>query len=460
MLAPTGRAVGLSIRGRCLLAGGVATAVCAVILDERDLLRVGAFVALLPVCALLLVVHTRHAVRAERTLTPARLALPGPDPDLTRPDLNGTDLNGTVTGELRLRGGPLLGVLRLSDTVPDAAGPAADAPPRFVVQRVPRGSGLRLRYPLRPVLRGVHRIGPLLGRVTDPLGLAECSRELIDADRLVVLPPVVALHGLPGALGAGEGTAGAALAHQGKGASDVVVRPYRHGDELRRVHWRSTARHDELMVRLEERPWRGGTTVLLDRRDAAHRGRGVGSSLEFAVGLAASICVHLIATLHREHGDPVTLVTEDGVELTGPGAAGGQDVLLDALAALRPSAGRDLAGPQLHPNTDLIAVLGALGPGDLEGLLARRPTGGHAVLLDATAWDAASRDAAGRGSGGRGSGSRGSVRAPDRAPNIVAEHASALRRAGWRVAIIGPEATPESVWTDLLHASADHRASH
>ncbi len=40
-----GRLSGLTTRGRCLLAGGVATAVCAVVLDERDLLRIGAFVA-------------------------------------------------------------------------------------------------------------------------------------------------------------------------------------------------------------------------------------------------------------------------------------------------------------------------------------------------------------------------------------------------------------------------------
>jgi uncharacterized protein (DUF58 family) len=450
MRAPTGRAVGLTTRGRCLLAGGAATAVCAVILDERDLLRVGAFVALLPVLALLLVVHTRRAVRAERTLRPARLAV-----------------DGAVTGELRLRGGALLGVLRLADTVPDAAGPAADAPPRFVVQRVPRGSGLRLRYALRPVLRGVHRIGPLRGQVTDPLGLAEFSRELVEAHRLVVLPRVVPLHGLPSAFGAGEGTSGAALAHQGKGISDVVVRPYRHGDELRRVHWRSTARHDELMVRLEERPWRGGTTVLLDRRDAAHRGHGASSSLEFAVSLAASICVHLIDTLHRQHGDPVTLVTEDGAELTGPGAAGGRDTLLDALAALRPSAQRDLAGPQLHPSTDLFAVLGALGPGDLEGLLARRSTGGHAVLVDpagwdAAGWDAARSDAGGSGTGhrdgaGRGPAGRDPAAAPERTPDTVAGQAAALRRAGWRVAIIRAGATPETVWADLLYATASDR---
>ena len=89
------------------------------------------------------------------------------------------------------------------------------------------------------------------------------------------------------------------------GEDDAVVRPYRHGDDLRKVHWRSTARRDELMVRVEERPWRGGTTVLLDHRLVAHRGSGPGASLEWAVSLAASICLHL----HR-YGHQVRLVGE------------------------------------------------------------------------------------------------------------------------------------------------------
>ncbi len=414
MRSLAGRTLGLSTRGRCLVAGGAATALCAVVLDERDLLRVGIFVLTLPLLALALLSLSRRRVRAERTLSAARITVDHP-----------------VTVEVRCRGGGLPGVLRLADNVPDAAGPAADTPPRFVVHRLPRRAGATMHYPLRPMLRGVHRIGPLLGRATDPLGLAEFSRELAAADRLLVLPRVAPLRGLPTSFGAGEGASGAALAYQGKGASDVLVRPYRYGDELRRVHWRSTARHDELMVRLEERPWRGGTTVVLDRRDSAHRGRGAGSSLEFAVSLTASICVHLIG-----RGAPVSLVTEDGVELSGPGAAGGVEALLDALAAVRPSARRDLAAPRLSPNTDLIAVLGAPGPGDLDALLAHQATGGLAVLLDTPGWDPAARPPTGHGPG----------------PGV--DHALTLRRSGWRVAVAGTGSTAATVWDELIRAAS------
>ncbi|GAA5119428.1 DUF58 domain-containing protein [Pseudonocardia adelaidensis] len=403
-MGPGGRISGLTTRGRCLLAGGGATSVCAVILDERDLLRVGVFVAVLPLLALLLASRTRRTVRAERTLEPPRVPV-----------------GAGVDVELRLAGGPLLGALRLADAAPDAAGPQADAPPRFTVHRLSSRGTATLTYPLRPVLRGVHRVGPLTGTATDPLGLAEFDQELAEPQRLVVLPRVVPLRGVPPAMGVGEGTAGAALNHQGQGATDVLIRPYRQGDELRRVHWRSSARHGDLMVRLEERPWRGGMTLLLDRRDSAHRGRGADSSLEFTVSLAASVCMHLFA-----RGEPVTLVTEDGVELTPPGSASGREQLLDALAGLRPSARGDLGGPELTAGNEVLALLGAVAPGQVDALCARHRGGGHAVLCDTATWDPA---------GGR---------------STVAESASALRRAGWHVAVATAGMTPSDAWDQLV----------
>lgn len=407
----TPRLSGLTTRGRCLLAGGLATAGCSLVLAERDLLRAGAFVALLPALGLLLASRTRRRMRMTRTLSASRIPV-----------------GGEVQVDLALTGATLVGALRIADTVPDAAGPSPGEPPRFTVHRMPGsrrspGRAVRLTYPLRPRLRGVHTIGPLASTVTDPLGLAEYARAVDGGDRLLVLPEVVPLRGLPPALAAGDGVSGATFAQQGQGHIDVLVREYRHGDELRRVHWRSSARHDEIMVRLEERPWRGGAVVLVDRRDAAHRGRGVDASLEFAISLAASVCAHLIA-----RGEPISLVTEDG--RSPAGTATGLDPLLDALAALRPSARVDLAGPDLPAGADVIAVLGAVGPAGLDALLARS-RGGHAVLLDTATWDPADGQA----------GSADSA-------------AAALRRAGWTVAVARAGTTPDRAWDALRTAGA------
>ena len=85
------------------------------------------------------------------------------------------------------------------------------------------------------------------------------------------------------------------------------MREYRRGDDLRRVHWRSSARVGELMVRREEQPWQSRATVFLDNRGTSHRGQGAACSLEAAVSAAASIAVHLT---HR--GYTVRLVTASG----------------------------------------------------------------------------------------------------------------------------------------------------
>jgi uncharacterized protein (DUF58 family) len=385
----------LTTRGRCLLAGGFATAACAVPLAERDLVRAGAFVALLPLLALLLAAVGGRSVRVRRSLSRDQLPV---------------GAEATVT--LQVDRGTTVGSLELADTVPDAAG--AREPPRALT-----GRSTDLRYRLRPVLRGAHRIGPVAAHGVDPLGLAEFVRTVPGTQRLLVLPRVVALRGLPPPRGSDAAHGGGAVG-PGHGRSDVLVRPYRSGDELRRVHWRSTARHDELMVRLEERPWRDGVTVLLDRRAEAHRGHGADASVEWAVSLAASACVHLI-----ERGEPTTLVTDDGTALADAASASGADRLLDALATLRPSARTGLDGPPIPRAGTVVAILGALAPDSIAALVRRCPAGGHAVLLDVATWG-------------------GLPVSP------VADAAAALERAGWITVAAGREAAPEGVWDAVV----------
>src|SRR5687768_11942188 len=140
----------------------------------------------------------------------------------------------------------------------------------------------------------------------DPFGLVERSAVGVDSAVLLVVPRVRPLgRGGPagGQGGGGEGSRRTISVH---GEDDVSVREYRHGDDLRKVHWRATARTGELMVRLEERPWRAQATLLLDTRARAHLvsphtstsstvggaagdDRPPGDSLEWLVEAAASI---------------------------------------------------------------------------------------------------------------------------------------------------------------------------
>jgi uncharacterized protein (DUF58 family) len=272
-----------------------------------------------------------------------------------------------------------------------------------------------------------------MARITDPFGLVEYDRELAGRSRLVVVPRVFPLNGLPSGSGMGAGDDGSIRLRSGQGEDDAVVREYRQGDDLRKVHWRSTARRDELMVRVEERPWRGGTTVLLDHRLTAHRGSGPSASLEWAVSLTASVCMHL----HR-FGHQVRLVAEDGRVLAGGHSEGGHSdaVVLDALASLQPSHRRELAvGVDPAAGQEVIAILGASTPAVIDGLVRYRPRGMRslAVVLDVAAWAGPTEDPA-----------------PD-----VAETQRLLNVAGWGVSIAKPTSPMNQVWQELCHSAGN-----
>ncbi|AUS80239.1 DUF58 domain-containing protein [Actinoalloteichus sp. AHMU CJ021] len=405
---------GLTTRGRCLFAAGTAAALCSVVLDERDLLRVGLFTLLLPLLSALVTRRSRTQVSVERAVSPARVQAG----DLARMRL-------TVRGRGTLGGGTVL----LQDTLPYALGER----PRFLAPRPVRGQCVVLTYELRPTLRGVHTVGPLAARFTDAFGLAEHDEALGEQLRFVVTPRVEELAGHPAGSGTGRGEEGIARARSGQGLDDVVVRPYRHGDDMRRVHWRSTARRDELMVRVEESPWVGGTTVLVDVRNAAHRGTGPASSLEWAVSFTASVCLHL-----RSTGKGFRLLTNEGVPLLSEDVLGSRSdaVVLDTLARLAPSRRRELA-LEADPaeGRDLVAVLGMLSADEAHRLAVRRPPGSRtsAVLLDVRQWAGL-----------------GDTMAPSQEPA-----ARVLRAAGWRVVTPLPGEEMVAVWSRLCGRGAE-----
>ena len=171
------------------------------------------------------------------------------------------------------------------------------------------GESAAAAYRLPTERRGILEIGPLDGRRRRPVrprrgvddrrgAVAELTvyPHVDDDRRRSRRPPATtrspgAEH--PNALGR-------------RGEDFYALRPYVVGDDLRRVHWPSTARHDELMVRQDELPWQGRATVLLDVRRAAHTPTSRSSS-------------RLGRGQHR-HGalapaqDLVRLVTTDGTD--------------------------------------------------------------------------------------------------------------------------------------------------
>nr|BFD90540.1 DUF58 domain-containing protein [Kitasatospora sp. Xyl93] len=365
---------GLTTRGRSFLAAGVTAVVCSYLLDQDALLRVGVLLAALPLVAVVVVANTRYRVASGRRLSPRR-AVAGQE---ARVHLRVDNVSRVPTG-----------VLLLEDRVPYVLGPR----PRFVLDRVePRGHR-EVSYRVRSDLRGRYPLGPLQLRLSDPFGMCEVTRAFTASDVLTVVPQVQALQSvrLSGEwIGQGESHSRTlALA----GDDDVILREYRPGDDLRRVHWRSTAKYGELMVRREEQPQQARATVVLDTREIAHRGSGPASSFEWAVGCAASVAVHLL-----ERGYQTRLLTDTGQSVPGPGAGGGHGtadasgLILDALAVADLSDGGTLSRAEDPLRTGgeglLVAVLGELDDSQAArlGRLRSRAGGAIAFLLDTGTW--------------------------------------------------------------------------
>jgi uncharacterized protein (DUF58 family) len=186
-------------------------------------------------------------------------------------------------------------VLRLHDQVRGTRGAT------LLLSSLGPGGTSRALYRLPTTRRGRVRIGPLAVVVADPFGLVAARTHAAAVDHLVVLPPIEALLPPPPAPGEDEDHSFQATRSVASTSGDLhSLRPYVVGDDLRRVHWRSSARHGDLLVRVDEQPWHGRTTVLLDVR----RGRSTSGSVEQVVAAAASV-----ATAAHDRGDAVRIVS-------------------------------------------------------------------------------------------------------------------------------------------------------
>lgn len=370
---------GLTTRGRSFLAAGAAATACSYVLGQSDLLRVGLLLAVLPLVCVLVLFRTRHRVSGSRRLTPVRV----PASAEARVWLDVENVTRLPTG-----------LLLLQDRVPYVLGPR----PRFVLDRIEAGGRREVSYRVRSDLRGRYPLGPLQLRLTDPFGMCELTRGFSTYDTLTVVPrvvplPPVRLGGESAGFGDGRHRA-LALA----GEDDAIPRGYRHGDDLRRVHWRSTARYGELMVRREEQPQRSHCTVLLDTRDTAYAGAGPDSAFEWAVSGAASAALHLL-----ERGFSVRLLTDTGSSVPGPGGTGSHTgsahdpsdtagLLLDVLAVVghSPGAGLSPAYDVLRGGGEglLVAFFGELDEQQamVAGRMRQRNAPAVAFVLSPPAW--------------------------------------------------------------------------
>jgi uncharacterized protein (DUF58 family) len=143
--------------------------------------------------------------------------------------------------------------------------------------------------------RGTYRIGALRIRAGDPFGFF--SREMIVGEpaTATVFPRVYDLQHWRMPTAAIDGNVSSRQRTESSSPLVNGIRPYVHGDALNRVHWLSSARHQELQVKEFELEQAADLWLVLDLDRAAHAGVGLDASSEMAISAAASIALRTLS---------------------------------------------------------------------------------------------------------------------------------------------------------------------
>jgi uncharacterized protein (DUF58 family) len=314
-----------------MLIAALACAVVAYRSGVSSLLYATGFLAVLPLGALLLVRMRRRRFEVARSFNPPVVSAGSP----VAVDLSVRNLSAASSGPASWSDRtPWEPISVSSPTLPALAGTAPG------LSKGP--AGVLLRYIVRPPARGVFPVGPLEIAYGDPFGLAAGRGALGTVQQLSVVPAIVPLgEGGPSLL-AGDGNAQLIQRRSSGNDDDLMTREYRSGDAMRRVHWRASARHGELMVRQEEQRTFPEARVLIDTRAAGYgeawadlggieTGEG---AFEWSIRMLASVAEHLhgagFLVQILETGDPHIAPLGD------PSQGSGQDAeFLLSLATLR-----------------------------------------------------------------------------------------------------------------------------
>jgi len=409
-LRPTPRGWGLAGAGLAILGLGTG-------MGSTDLVRI-ALLALLCVGGAAAVVAWRDPARGRHRIDVDRVVMPNP---VHAGSVVGVDVHIRARdsgARTRLAG------LKFAEQAATELSAGKPLKARVVRER----SEVTVSYTVEAARRGRWPIGPLVVTRTDVFGTVASSATLGDSAEVTVWPTVVALP-TPSDVLVGEPDR-VALGARSPSTDDASLRDYREGDDLRRVHWSSSARRGALMVRSDERAGMRPVSVLMD---LPLRG---GVPLEWTISAGASMALAML-----DAGHPVRML--DGARVSAAGTPfvhartdSARGALLDRTLDLEStrSAGEAekhlVAAAHMLDSTEaggeiVLAVLGALGPKARESLA-------H-VVDTAQGWAMVRTDGV------------------SAAQQQDSEHTvRALRRAGWRAVAVTPGEDVVAAWTRML----------
>jgi len=159
-------------------------------------------------------------------------------------------------------------------STPKALLQVVDAPPATLgtanlqtLSEIAADSTHTCTYVLTPQQRGVYRWQTVQLRSAAPLGLFWCQRRRLAKAKAIIYPQILPLRHCPLLDQVGQDQDRQFQAqhigshHHNEGITRSI-RPYRWGDPLRLVHWRTSARHNELRTR-ELEMFTGGQTLTI-----------------------------------------------------------------------------------------------------------------------------------------------------------------------------------------------------
>lgn len=356
----------LTRQGRSLAAVSVVLIALGRVFGTIEFFIVGVSLLALLVLTVASVALTRLRIAVDRELHPPRVHAGSP----SRVDLRVENQGGRRT--------PVLG---LRDAVSGTRGAHLHVGP------LEPGGVVRAAYRLPTEKRGVLEIGPLQVVLGDPFGMTRVSMDASGVSELTVYPKIDEIVPVPQTTG-NDPMAGAEHPNAlGRSGEDFyALRKYVVGDDLRRVHWPSTARYDDLMVRQDELPWQGRASVLVDIRRATN----TDESLELVISAAASI---VNASQRRQ--DLVRLITTDGSDSGFAAGHAHVEAIMEHLAAIEAShdaAFRRVVDRVARSATGgaLIAVVANMPQEEIDNLVRLRKRFGSVTIVqfDPSSWAA------------------------------------------------------------------------
>jgi uncharacterized protein (DUF58 family) len=326
-------------------------------------------------------------------------------------------------------------LLLLEDTLPAELSGRA----RFAINGIEARGSRDAEFELKPSRRGRYSVGPLHITFSDPFGLARIRTSGAPRSAFLAYPRSEKLS-LPRDTGHRKSlTASARRQPTGqRGEEFYTLRDYVEGDDLRRIHWPSTAKRARYMVRQEETPWHAKATILVDDRPDGY----VGSAFDRAVEAATSV-----ADLYHRSGYAFRLLGA-----TTPGVPSGRGsehwhLCLDVLAvmeSIRAKVGDPmltrLAELEASPNLEgtLVVVSGTLDAAAVQGMIrcARRYKNVISISLPAHRFSFAAQ-------------------ARPEAAAEQGELSTILERGGVRSIVLGPGDPLAGAWSGLARRSAE-----